>query len=108
MRYGRKQLKMKARVKSDLQKMVTIDDLAEGHPSPEFYLAKMRQESIEMFDDEDPEEGRVARLPACLEIKFQAQHPVSSWACVCAMALSLHAIDAELRALASTPRLSMA
>ena len=42
MRYGRKQLKIRQRVKSDLQKVVTIDDLAEVISSPEFYLANRR------------------------------------------------------------------
>ena len=42
MRYGRKQLKIRQRVKSDLQRVVTIDDLAEVISSPEFYLANRR------------------------------------------------------------------
>ena len=42
MRYGRKQLNIRQRVKSDLQRVVTIDDLAEVISSPEFYLANRR------------------------------------------------------------------
>ena len=91
MRYGRKQLKIRQRVKSDLQKVVTIDDLAEVISSPEFYLANRRMSGRLMTKIQK----KAASLGYQLcgnQISGAPRH------CVCAMALSLHAIDAELSA----------
>ena len=91
MRYGRKQLKIRQRVKSDLQKVVTIDDLAEVISSPEFYLANRRMSGRLMTKIQK----KAASLGYQLcgnQISGAPRH------CVCAMALSLHAIDAELPA----------
>ena len=91
MRYGRKQLKIRQRVKSDLQRVVTIDDLAEVISSPEFYLANRRMSGRLMTKIQK----KAASLGYQLcgnQISGAPRH------CVCAMALSLHAIDAELPA----------
>ena len=91
MRYGRKQLKIRQRVKSDLQKVVTIDDLAEVISSPEFYLANRRMSGRLMTKIQK----KAASLGYQLcgnQISGAPRH------CVCAMALSLHAIEAELPA----------
>ena len=95
MRYGRKQLKIRQRVKSDLQRVVTIDDLAEVISSPEFYLANRRMSGRLMTKIQK----KAASLGYQLcgnQISGAPRH------CVCAMALSLHAIDVELPA---SPRL---
>ena len=91
MRYGRKQLKIRQRVKSDLQKVVTIDDLAEVISSPEFYLANRRMSGRLMTKIQK----KAASLGYQLCGKSNFRRPTSLR---CAMALSLHAIDAELPA----------
>ena len=92
MRYGRKQLKIRQRVKSDLQRVVTIDDLAEVISSPEFYLANRRMSGRLMT--------KIQKKAASLGYQ-QCGNRISGAPCrhcVCAMALSSHAIDAELPA----------
>ena len=91
MRYGRKQLKIRQRVKSDLQKVVTIDDLAEVISSPEFYLANRRM-SGRLMTKIQKKAASLGYQQCGNQISGAPRH------CVCAMALSLHAIDAELPA----------
>ena len=92
MRYGRKQLKIRQRVKSDLQKVVTIDDLAEVISSPEFYLANRRMSGRLMTKIQKKAASLGYQLCGNQISGAPRRH------CVCAMALSLHAIDAELPA----------
>ena len=91
MRYGRKQLKIRQRVKSDLQRVVTIDDLAEVISSPEFYLANRRM-SGRLMTKIQKKAASLGYQQCGNQISGAPRH------CVCAMALSLHAIDAELPA----------
>ena len=90
MRYGRKQLKIRQRVKSDLQKVVTIDDLAEVISSPEFYLANRRMSGRLMTKIQKKAASLGYQLCGNQISGAPRRH------CVCAMALSLHAIDLEL------------
>ena len=95
MRYGRKQLKIRQRVKSDLQKVVTIDDLAEVISSPEFYLANRRMSGRLMTKIQKKAASLGYQLCGNQISGAPRRRRCCPRHCACAMGLSLHAIDAE-------------